>query len=142
MPIPAASASRGEAKRTGRPSSRISPTYSGCTPAIIFIKVDLPAPFSPTRPWISPPWSEKSTSRKATAPPNALEIPVRSSSAGTMSDQEMLLHPHHPRRVRLRHDRPVDDDVLRNAARPGLFTGNDGRHAGDDRAAVDAAGRV
>ena len=38
---------------------------SECTPAMIFISVDLPAPFSPTNPWISPGNSAKSTSRSA-----------------------------------------------------------------------------
>ncbi len=30
------------------------PLSATCTPAMIFISVLLPAPFSPTRPWISP----------------------------------------------------------------------------------------
>ena len=53
--------------------------YSRCTPAMIFISVDLPAPFSPTRPWISPARSAKSTSRSAATPPNDLEMPACSS---------------------------------------------------------------
>ena len=57
-----------------RPSSRISPSYSGCTPAMIFISVDLPAPFSPTRPWISPAFQREIDLAQRDAPPNALEI--------------------------------------------------------------------
>ena len=49
---------------------------------MIFISVLLPAPFSPTRPWISPAFSEKSTARSACTPPNDLEMPESSSSAG------------------------------------------------------------
>src|SRR5580700_7134910 len=110
---------------------------------MIFISVDLPAPFSPTRPWISPGSKAKSTPRSAATPPNVLLTPESSSNADiTGSDQEVLLHPHHPRCVRLRYDRPVDDDVLRDAPLPGLFTCNHRGDAGDDRTAMDAAGRI
>jgi hypothetical protein len=52
---------------------------------MIFISVLLPAPFSPTRPWISPTFSEKSTARRACTPPNDLEMPESSSSAGPIA---------------------------------------------------------
>src|ERR1700759_751665 len=51
---------------------------------MIFISVDLPAPFSPTRPWISPSRSEKSTARKAVTPPNVLVTPDSSNKAGRL----------------------------------------------------------
>src|SRR5579871_1152054 len=53
---------------------------------MIFISVDLPAPFSPTRPWISPSASAKSTSRNACTPPKDLEMPARSRSGGGVSE--------------------------------------------------------
>src|ERR1700722_14629432 len=111
---------------------------------MIFMSVDLPAPFSPTNPWISPGDSLKSTSRSAATPPNALVIPESSSSGGVTSgsDQEVRLHPHHPGRVRLGDDRAVGDDVLRNAARPGLFPGDNRCDAGNDGAPVNATGRI
>src|SRR6185369_7774071 len=74
MPMPASSASRAEWNRTSRPSSSILPVNVVWTPAMIFIKVDLPAPFSPTRPCTWPSNSSKSTSRKAATPPKDLEI--------------------------------------------------------------------
>src|SRR5215217_2096782 len=144
MPMPAASASRGERKCTGRPSIAMRPSYWPCRPAMIFISVDLPAPFSPTRPWISPARSTKSTSRKAATPPNDLEMP-RSSSGGAASsvmlnryrsDQEMILHPQHAGGVLLGHHRTVGDDALRDAAARLLACRNRG-HASDDGAAVD-----
>src|SRR4051812_1617751 len=46
----------------------------------MFIRVDLPAPFSPSRAWISPRRSSKSMASLATSAPNRLVIP-RSSSA-------------------------------------------------------------
>src|SRR5690348_10816241 len=110
---------------------------------MIFISVDLPAPFSPTSPWISPGATAKSTDRRAATPPNVLVIPDSSNSAGmAKSDQEMRLHPHHSWRVGFGHHRSVDDDVLRDAAGAGLFPGNDRSHARDDRAAVNAAGWI
>ena len=100
-----------------------------CTPAMIFISVHLPAPFSPTSPWISPARSAKSTSRSAVTPPNDLARCRRSASqraarrhrATRRSDQEVLLHPQHAGRVGLGDDRAVGDDVLRDAARAGLL---------------------
>src|SRR5262245_50851097 len=155
MPMPAASASRAERKCTAEPSSRMAPSYSACTPAMIFISVLLPAPFSPTRPWISPAFRAKSTSLRACTPPNDLQMPD-SSSSGTPPastsigssrrrsrlDEEMVLHPQHALRVRLGHDRTVRDDMLRDAARTLLLARQHGRHARDDRAAMDAAGRI
>ena len=66
MPIPASSASWGEAKRTGLPSMSTVPSYPPvCAmtgiPNRMFISVDFPAPFSPTSPRISPALSEKLT---------------------------------------------------------------------------------
>src|SRR6185312_13613789 len=116
---------------------------------MIFISVDLPAPFSPTSPWISPGRSAKSTSRRAATPPNDLEMPCMTNRAGTLSstvtdstgmgsDQEMIFHPQHAGRVLLGHHRPIGDDVLGDA-RTGLLARRHGCDAGDDGAAVDAA---
>src|SRR5271169_6108265 len=96
---------------------------------MIFINVLLPAPFSPTSPWISPLRKAKSTLLSASTPPNALETPASSSKAGEDSnaerpgyawtpgsDQIMPFHPHHAGRVVLGDDRAVGDDVLGDAA--------------------------
>src|ERR1700738_3252454 len=117
MAIPAARASRADRKCVSRPSSTKRPENSVCTPAMIFISVLFPAPFSPTRPWISPAESAKSTPRSASTPPKAFVI-CCSSRIGERpcgmkgSDQEVILHPLHSRGV------------------------------GDNGAAVDAAGRI
>src|SRR5271154_2107673 len=147
MPIPAARASRVERKWTRSPSIRISPASPAWTPAMIFISVLLPAPFSPATPWIEPGRSAKSTPRNAWTPPNALVTPVSSRRGGAISqrsrsDQELLLHPRHAVGVVLGDDRTVGDDVLRNAARPRLLAVHHSVDAGDDRAAMDAAGGV
>src|SRR5260221_7637588 len=63
------------------PSIAIVPESGGCTPKRIFIKVDLPAPFSPIRAWTSPALRSKSTPFNACTPANAL-VMLRSSSRG------------------------------------------------------------
>src|SRR5258708_15504768 len=62
------------------PSISIVPESGGCTPKRIFIKVDLPAPFSPIRAWTSPALRSKSTPFSAWTPANALMIPFNRSS--------------------------------------------------------------
>src|SRR5579871_2186076 len=146
MAMPAARASRADRKRVSCPSSRKRPENSGCTPAMIFISVLLPAPFSPTRPWISPGRSAKSTPRSASTPPKVLLIPFSSRmgdepSGISGSDQEVVLHPLHAGRVSLGHDRAIGDDALRNALAALLATDDRG-NACDNGAAMDTAGRV
>src|SRR6185312_7327665 len=140
MAMPAARASRTDRNRTSSPSSAKRPEKSACTPAMIFISVLLPAPFSPTRPWISPGNSVKSTPRSASTPPKAFVMPLSSRMGGrpsdiARSDQEVILHPLHARRVGLGHDRAVGHDVLRDAL-VGLLARHDSRNAGDDGAAM------
>src|ERR1700741_5277255 len=137
MEIPAARASRVERKRVSFPSRTKRPENSGCTPAMIFISVLLPAPFSPTRPGISPAESAKSTRRNASTPPKVLLIPLSSRrgegpSGIDGSDQQGVLHPLHARRIGLGHDRAVGDHVFGNAL-TGLFASDDGGNARNDR---------
>src|SRR5882672_3200542 len=60
---------------------RISPASGWYTPARIFIKVDLPAPFSPTSACTSPARADRFTSASTVFPANDLLMP-RISSAG------------------------------------------------------------
>src|SRR4051812_28944400 len=104
---------------------------------MIFMSVLLPAPFSPTRPWISPARSVKSTPRSASTPPNALVMPFISRTGepcgiGGPSDQEMILHPLHAGGIGLGHHRTVGDDALGNAAGAGLLAIGHGGHARND----------
>src|SRR5271166_7197995 len=73
--MPSARASPGESIWTGRPSRRISPPSPRKAPVRILISVDLPAPFSPRRAWISPASTRRSTPSSALTPGNAFEIP-------------------------------------------------------------------
>src|SRR3984893_11774800 len=143
MAMPAARASRTDRKRVSRPSSTRRPENSACTPAMIFISLLFPAPFSPTRPWISPAQSVKSTPRSASTPPKALVIWC-SSRMGERpcgirgSDQEMILHPLHPCGVGLGHHRSVGHDALRDTL-SALFARGHRGDAGDNGAAMNAA---
>src|SRR4051794_25553158 len=63
--------------RTGSPSNSSSPPSGSWKPARILIRVDLPEPFSPRRPWTSPGSTSRSTPRSACVPPKAFERPRR-----------------------------------------------------------------
>src|SRR5699024_2086247 len=60
--IPCASESLVEAMVTSEPSTSILPESGWCTPAIILIRVDLPAPFSPSSAWPCPRRTHEATS--------------------------------------------------------------------------------
>src|SRR5262245_59902442 len=78
--IPAARASDGDAKVIGSPSSSIRPSSGGITPAMILIRVDLPAPFSPSTAWMRPARTVRSAPANACTPPYRFEAPCASNS--------------------------------------------------------------
>src|ERR1700722_17741090 len=69
---PALSDACGEPKRSSSPATRILPSSGTVTPARHRMRVDLPAPFAPTRPCTSPRTTPMSTSRRATSPEKCL----------------------------------------------------------------------
>ena len=83
MATPWATASVVEAKAMGSPSSSMVPEVGGWTPERIFMRVDLPAPFSPMRATTSPARISKSTPRRAWVAPKALVMlwPARTTGA-------------------------------------------------------------
>ena len=66
--MPCAVALAGVIRACRLPSITIAPASGAMAPPSTFNSVDLPAPFSPTSPTTSPPATERSTSRSATAP--------------------------------------------------------------------------
>ena len=60
---------------TSLPATRMLPASAWYAPARIFIRVDLPAPFSPTMAWISPVRTDRDTSSSAWTPGKRLLIP-------------------------------------------------------------------
>src|SRR5919108_2744246 len=65
---------------TSFPSKRMVPPSAEWIPAIVFTRVDLPAPLSPTRATTSPLWTSKSTSLSAWTGPKLLLTPFRAST--------------------------------------------------------------
>src|SRR3954469_14199864 len=85
MLTPAVCATLGWLKRTSCPSSTIVPLSGWWAPARIFIRVDLPAPFSPRIAWTSPGRTSRSTSRR-TGTPKKLFVMPRISRMGAGAD--------------------------------------------------------
>src|SRR6187401_1477651 len=85
-------ASRGFRIVTGLPSTRISPLSGACAPDNTRIRVDLPAPFPPTRPMTSPALRSMVASRTAWTPPNATLMP-RISTRGVRSATVTVVPP-------------------------------------------------
>ena len=69
---------------------RIVPASGGTKPMSTFISVDLPAPFSPRMPWISPRRSDRCTSSQASTAPKRLVMPSSSAAAGALTDLEVF----------------------------------------------------
>src|SRR3990172_1641980 len=82
--MPREAASRGSTIRQGSPSVRIVPSSGRTSPMSIFMSVDLPAPFSPRMPWISPRFSTRSTPSQATRLPKRLVMPWSSRAAAPL----------------------------------------------------------
>src|ERR1700691_5423762 len=73
-------------RSTGCPLNSRPPSVGRCTPARIWISVDLPAPFSPNRTWTSPGLSSKSTRSSASTPGNCMDRPLaRKTGVGTFA---------------------------------------------------------
>ena len=79
--MPPSTASRGVTAVSSRSPMRMVPPSGACTPAMILIRVDLPAPFSPSSACTSPGWTSKSTSLSTRTPAKDLETPRSETSA-------------------------------------------------------------
>ena len=82
--MPASSASRGDVKLTGLPSTRYSPLVGLCTPENVLMRVDFPAPLSPSRHMTSPARTDIETPDRAMTEPKCLTI-LRTSMSGDRS---------------------------------------------------------
>src|SRR4029453_9431878 len=96
----------------------------------MFISVDLPAPFSPSRAWTSPPRTSRSTWSLARTPGNCFVIPRSSRTGGSVTTRRSYAEggpcgPPSVRRTGLRLEgrRDLDlpgDDLLLESADPRL----------------------
>src|SRR5262245_47631567 len=83
MRTPRRCASRGPPIDTTSPPRRISPASPESAPLRIFIRVDLPAPFSPSSTCTSPARTSNETPSRATTPGNDLRMPRICRAGGT-----------------------------------------------------------
>src|SRR5919106_2133577 len=89
--MPWALASAGLLKPTVRPSNQMRPLLGSSEPETILIKVDLPAPLSPSSASTSPARTSKLTSSSAVTGPKCLDRPSsRSSGAGLAPDASFI----------------------------------------------------
>ncbi len=82
MLTPRSMASCGLAISTGSPNRRISPASGIARPYRMFMRVVLPAPFSPSRAWISPARTSRSMPSLAVTPGYRFVMPRISSGSG------------------------------------------------------------
>ena len=78
--MPSRDASLGRVTTTQLSPTKKSPSSAACTPLRILMSVDLPAPFSPSKAWISPRFRSRSTPSSAVTPGNRFLIPRRRSA--------------------------------------------------------------
>src|SRR4051812_42741232 len=98
--MPSERATGGVIRGTVRPETTSAPV-SGCSaPVMILIRVDLPAPFSPTSAWTSPALSSKDTSRSARTPSKDLQMfdAERSTDKAVQDDSGIFDELNAPRR--------------------------------------------
>src|SRR5207248_7640670 len=98
----------GLAKSRSSPSTRMTPRSGRCTPPRMRIKVDLPAPFSPTTAWISPKATAKSTPSSAMVAPNRLLTPSALAAGWVIASTRHERHLH----VRVAQPAMLDDHVV------------------------------
>src|SRR5690349_12240247 len=82
--MPWSSESRGEPNFTGLPSTLSSPEVCGCSPEMILIRVDLPAPLSPSTQATSPARTVRLMPSSATMGPKALPTSFISTSVSPL----------------------------------------------------------
>ena len=83
---------------------------------MIFPSVDLPAPFSPTRAWIAPRSTSRSTALSACTPPKRLSIPRRTTCRSLSAGATLRPRPPRVREPRMRHRRRAALENARDRA--------------------------
>src|SRR5215213_3641685 len=99
--MPRRMAAWGLGSRTSSPCQLMVPLSGWWAPARTLMRVDLPAPFWPSRAWTSPARTSRSTPSRARTPGNSLTMPVIASSpspvlgvvASAMAEHRVRDHP-------------------------------------------------
>src|SRR5580698_4689275 len=118
-PMPARAWASGEARVMSAPSNRMRPVVGSVSPAMQLKKVDLPAPFGPISPMISPSATDRSAPATAWKLPNALETLVASSSMGAPPALRHHAIPQVEQAARLEARDDDDDAAIENVGQTG-----------------------
>src|SRR4249920_2297786 len=118
-PIPSRACSSGLARVTSTPSKVMRPVVGSVSPARQLKKVDLPAPFGPIRPMISPSLMDRSAPATARRLPKVFETFCALSSIGPFPELRRDAVPHlvQPAGLEARDD--DDDAAVENVGEPG-----------------------
>src|SRR3954452_1428309 len=117
-PMPSRACSSGVARVTSTPSNMMRPVVGSASPARQLKKVDLPAPFGPIRPMISPSSMERSAPATARRLPKVFEtFSALSSMAPPEFRRDALPHLVQPAGLEARDD--DDDAAIENVGQAG-----------------------
>src|SRR2546423_4859389 len=123
--MPSRACSSGVARVTSLPSNTIRPVVGSVSPARQLKKVDLPAPFGPIRPMISPSSMERSAPATARRLPNVFDtFSALSSMALPEFRRDAMPHFVQPARFEARDQH--DDAAVENVREAGAATAEPG----------------
>src|SRR5271156_760641 len=118
-PMPAWACASGDACVTSAPAKTMVPPVGMVSPARQLKNVDLPAPFGPIRPMISPSSTDRSAPRTARNSPKAFETFLASSSMRAFPEFWRHTLPHFEQPARLEARDQNDDAAIENVGQSG-----------------------
>src|SRR6185369_13042151 len=138
-PMPSRACSSGGARVTSTLSNTMRPVVGSVSPARQLKKVDLPAPFGPIRPMISPSSIDKSAPATARRLPKVLETFSALSSINPFPESRRDAMPHlvQPTRLEARDDH--NDAAIENVGEAGAAAAEPGVGRGLQRDQDDGA---
>src|ERR1700756_220932 len=116
--MPSCARASGDAKVTAFPANEIAPGVGMVSPARQLKKVDLPAPFGPIRPMISPSSTARSAPATARKSPNAFDTLFASSSMHAFPQQWRQAMPQIEQAARLEASDQDNDAAVENVSEP------------------------
>src|ERR1041385_3264800 len=125
-PIPSRACSSGAARVTSTPSNVMRPVVGSVSPARQLKKVDLPAPFGPIRPMISPSSIDRSAPATARRLPKVLETFSALSSMSPLPEIRCDAVPELVQAARLEACNQHDDAAVKNVGEPGAAAAEPG----------------
>src|ERR1041384_5857272 len=124
--MPRRACSSGGARVTSTLSKTMRPVVGSVSPARQLKKVDLPAPFGPIRPMISPSSIERSAPATARRLPKVLETFSALSSIGPLPEFRRDALPHLVQSAWLEARDDHDDPAVENISEPGAAAAEPG----------------